>query len=194
MNFSEIYLKEISNITKRISLKKIDEMVNVIAKCRKNKGRIFFAGVGGSAGNCSHAVNDFRKLCKVEAYAITDNVSEITARTNDEGFETIFDQYLITSNFSKNDILFIFSVGGGNYKKNVSVNLINAIKLSKRRKAKVLGIVGKKNGYTYKNGDVVLDIDTKEKTLITPISEAYQAVIWHLLVSHPILGKNKTKW
>ena len=144
MNFSEIYLKEISNITKRISLKKIDEMVNVIAKCRKNKGRIFFAGVGGSAGNCSHAVNDFRKLCKVEAYAITDNVSEITARTNDEGFETIFDQYLITSNFSKNDILFIFSVGGGNYKKNVSVNLINAIKLSKRRKAKVLGIVGKK--------------------------------------------------
>ena len=194
MNFSEIYLKEISNITKRISLKKIDEMVNVIAKCRKNKGRIFFAGVGGSAGNCSHAVNDFRKLCKVEAYAITDNVSEITARTNDEGFETIFDQYLITSNFSKNDILFIFSVGGGNYKKNVSVNLINAIKLSKRRKAKVLGIVGKKNGYTYKNGDVVLDIDTKEKTLITPISEAYQAVIWHLLVSHPILAKNKTKW
>ena len=194
MNFSEIYLKEISNITKRISLKKIDEMVDVIAKCRKNKGRIFFAGVGGSAGNCSHAVNDFRKLCKVEAYAITDNVSEITARTNDEGFETIFDQYLITSNFSKNDILFIFSVGGGNYKKNVSVNLINAIKLSKRRKAKVLGIVGKKNGYTYKNGDVVLDIDTKEKKLITPISEAYQAVIWHLLVSHPILAKNKTKW
>lgn len=194
MNFSEIYLKEISNITKRISLKKIDEMVNVIAKCRKNKGRIFFAGVGGSAGNCSHAVNDFRKLCKVEAYAITDNVSEITARTNDEGFETIFDQYLITSNFSKNDILFIFSVGGGNYKKNVSVNLINAIRLSKRRKAKVLGIVGKKNGYTYKNGDVVLDIDTKEKKLITPISEAYQAVIWHLLVSHPILAKNKTKW
>ena len=194
MNFSEIYLKEISNITKRISLKKIDEMVDVIAKCRKNKGRIFFAGVGGSAGNCSHAVNDFRKLCKVEAYAITDNVSEITARTNDEGFETIFDQYLITSNFSKNDILFIFSVGGGNYKKNVSVNLINAIKLSKRRKAKVLGIVGKKNGYTYKNGDVVLDIDTKEKKLITPISEAYQAVIWHLLVSHPILAKNKTTW
>ena len=154
----------------------------------------FFCRSWWISGNCSHAVNDFRKLCKVEAYAITDNVSEITARTNDEGFETIFDQYLITSNFSKNDILFIFSVGGGNYKKNVSVNLINAIGLSKRRKAKVLGIVGKKNGYTYKNGDVVLDIDTKEKKLITPISEAYQAVIWHLLVSHPILAKNKTKW
>lgn len=194
MNFSEIYLREISNITKRISLKKIDEMVKVISKCRKKKGRVFFAGVGGSAGNCSHAVNDFRKLCKVEAYAITDNVSEITARTNDEGFETIFDQYLITSNFSKNDILFIFSVGGGNFKKNVSVNLINAIKLSKKRKAKVLGIVGKKNGYTYKNGDVVINIDTKEEKLITPISEAYQAVIWHLLVSHPLLAKNKTKW
>ena len=150
--------------------------------------------MGGSAGNCSHAVNDFRKLCNVEAYAITDNVSEITARTNDEGFETIFDQYLIISNLRKNDILFIFSVGGGNLKKNVSVNLINAIKLAKKKKAKVLGIVGKKNGYTYKNGDVVLDIDTKDKKLITPISESYQAVIWHLLVSHPLLAKNKTKW
>lgn len=194
MSFSEIYLREIREVSKKISLKKIDGMVKVISNCRKNKGRIFFAGVGGSAGNCSHAVNDFRKLCNVEAYAITDNVSEITARTNDEGFETIFDQYLIISNLRKNDILFIFSVGGGNLKKNVSVNLINAIKLAKKKKAKVLGIVGKKSGYTYKNGDVVLDIDTKDKKLITPISESYQAVIWHLLVSHPLLAKNKTKW
>ena len=194
MNFSEIYLNEIRDVSKSVSIKKINQMIKIILRCRKNKGRVFFAGVGGSAGNCSHAVNDFRKLCNVEAYAITDNVSEITARTNDEGFETIFDQYLIISNLRKNDILFIFSVGGGNLKKNVSVNLINAIKLAKKKKAKVLGIVGKKNGYAYKNGDVVIDIDTKEKKLITPISESYQAIIWHLLVSHPLLAKNKTKW
>ena len=194
MNFSENYFNEVVNTTKKISRTKIDKMLDLLSKCRNNKGRIFFVGVGGSAGNCSHAVNDFRKLCNIESYAVCDNVSELTARTNDEGWDTVFEQYLITSKFNKKDLLFVFSVGGGNLKKNVSVNLIKAIKVAKKRSGKVLGIVGRKDGYTYKHGNVVIDVPVAETKLTTPIAEAFQAVIWHLLISHPKLAKNKTKW
>ena len=151
-------------------------------------------GVGGSAGNASHAVNDFRKLCKIEAYTPVDNVSEITARTNDEGFDTVFDSYLSLSNFNKKDILMIFSVGGGHLKKNVSVNLIKAIKYAKIKNGKSICIVGKSDGYAYKNSDLSILINVKDKKLITPISETFQTLIWHLFVSHPHLQINKTKW
>ena len=150
--------------------------------------------MGGSAGNATHAVNDFRKICNVECYTPTDNVSELTARINDEGWDTSFKNWLITSNLNSKDAIFIFSVGGGNLKKKVSINLIEAIKLAKKRKSKVLGVVGKKNGYAYKYGDAVLNIEIDNLSYITPISEAMQAVVWHCLVSQPILQKNKTKW
>lgn len=177
-----------------IDHKKIQKIARLINDVRKKKGRIFFLGVGGSAGNATHAVNDFRKLCNIECYAPTDNVSELTARINDEGWDTSFKNWLITSKLTSKDAIFIFSVGGGNIAKKVSVNLIEAIKLCKKRRGKVLGIVGKKDGYTYKKGDAVLNIEINQSKLTTPISEAMQAVVWHCLVSQPILQKNKTKW
>lgn len=181
-------------ISKLINKKKIKKLAEEIFKVKKKQGRLFFLGVGGSAGNCSHAVNDFRKICNIESYCPTDNVSELTARINDEGWDSSFKNWLITSKLSSKDAIFIFSVGGGNIKKKVSVNLIEAIKLCKKRKGKVLGIVGKKDGYTFKHGDAVLSIEINQPNLVTPISEAMQAVVWHCLVSQPILQKNKTKW
>ncbi len=177
-----------------LNLDKIDKIAKMLNQIRKNKGRVFFLGVGGSAGNATHAVNDFRKLCNIECYAPTDNVSELTARINDEGWDSSFKNWLITSNFNNKDGIFILSVGGGNLKKKVSVNLIEAIKLAKKKNSKILGIVGKKDGYTYKNGHAVINVEVKNKKYMTPISEAMQAVIWHCLVSQPILQKNKTKW
>ena len=150
--------------------------------------------MGGSAGNASHAVNDFRKIIGIEAYAPTDNVSELTARTNDEGWSEVFIDWLKISKLGSKDIIFIFSVGGGNIKNNISVNLIKAIKLAKKRKSVVLSIVGKPNGYAAKNSDVSVVVPVKNQNLLTPFSEAYQAVIWHLLVSHPDLKKTETKW
>ena len=163
-------------------------------KLKKNKGRLFIIGVGGSAGNASHAVNDFRKLCNIDAYTPVDNVSEITAKTNDEGFETIFDTYLKLSNFNKKDVLMIFSVGGGNYLKKVSTNLIKAIKFAKLKKGKTVCIVGRTDGYAYKQSDIKILVNVQDKILVTPIAETFQALIWHLLVSHPDLQVNKTKW
>ena len=151
-------------------------------------------GVGGSAANASHAVNDLRKICNIDAYTPTDNVAELTARTNDEGWDSVFVEWLKTFRLNSKDKLLIFSVGGGNLKKNVSTNIIKAIKYAKTRKTKVLSIVGKKDGYSYKNSDVCVLIPVNDKNKVTPISEAFQSVIWHLLVSHPILQKNKTKW
>lgn len=177
-----------------LNLDKINKIAKILSQIRKNKGRVFFLGVGGSAGNATHAVNDFRKLCNIECYAPTDNVSELTARINDEGWDSSFKNWLITSRLNNKDGIFILSVGGGNLKKKVSVNLIEAIKLAKKKNSKVLGIVGKKNGYTYKNGHAVINIEVKNQKYMTPISEAMQAVIWHCLVSQPILQKNKTKW
>ena len=151
-------------------------------------------GVGGSAGNCSHAVNDFRKLCGIETYSPIDNVSELTARTNDEGWDTVFSGWLEVSRLNKNDALLIFSVGGGDAARNVSINLIRAIELAKARGARVLGIVGRSTGYTALNGDVVVVIPEVNPGRVTPLSEGFQGIVWHCLVSHPILQQVKTKW
>lgn len=194
MNFVKNYLKETELIVKKIDQNKLLRIINSILKLRKSKGRIFFLGVGGSAGNASHAVNDFRKIGKFECYAPTDNVSELTAITNDEGWDKVFCNWLITSKLSKKDILIIFSVGGGNDKKKISVNLIEAIKLAKKRKTKILGVVGKKNGYTAKMADECLVIPNVNSKHITPHSEAFQSVIWHLIISHPKMKIEQTKW
>ena len=194
MNFSQKHLDETIEISKKISSENIELMVDLLTEVKSNSGRLFVLGVGGSAANASHAVNDFRKLAGIETYAPTDNVAELTARTNDEGWETVFSGWLKVSNFNKNDCLFILSVGGGNKELNVSANLISAIDLAKDVGAKVTGIVGRDGGYTAKNADVCLVIPTVNPDAVTPHSESFQAVIWHLLVSHPRLKKNPTKW
>ena len=190
----EKYFDNLRYSISKLDKKKIDKLINSIKLIKKNNGRIFFIGVGGSAGNASHAVNDFRKLCNIECYAPTDNVSELTARTNDEGFDTIFSGYLKNSKLSKKDAIFIFSVGGGNKKYNVSTNLIEAILIAKKKNAKIFSIVGRKDGYSYKNSDISILINFNDKKLLTPISESMQVVVWHLLVSDKRLQSNKTKW
>ena len=169
-------------------------MAELLATVKADQGRLFFLGVGGSAGNCSHAVNDFRKIVGIESYAPTDNVSELTARTNDEGWPTIFVEWLKISHLGLKDALFILSVGGGDLEKNISPNLVDALKLAKTVGAKVTGIVGRDGGYTAKVADVCVIIPTVNPETITPHSEAFQAVVWHLLVSHPKLKANATKW
>tara|TARA_B100001989_G_C24446351_1_gene416653 strand:+ start:240 stop:830 length:591 start_codon:yes stop_codon:yes gene_type:complete len=192
--FIKNYFDKINILLKNLDLKKIDKIIINLQNLKKSKGRLFILGVGGSASNASHAVNDFRKICEIEAYAPTDNVGELTARTNDEGFETIFSSWLKVSKLTKNDALLIFSVGGGNLGKKVSVNIINAIKLAKKTKTDVLSIVGKKDGYAYKNSNVSLCIPIIDNKLVTPFSEGFQAVVWHCIVSDPRLKKNNTKW
>jgi len=194
MDFITDYFSKFSKDCLNIPYAKIKTLVEELKKLRENNGRLFILGVGGSAGNASHAVNDFRKLCNIETYAPTDNVSELTARTNDEGFETIFSEYIKTSRGCKNDAILILSVGGGNIEKNVSINLINAIKESRNREMQVYSIVGMSEGYAAKNSDISVVIPVINKNLITPISEAFQAVIWHCIVSHPDLAVNSTKW
>lgn len=194
MKFIDLFFNETNKTIKNIDKKKILQAIKLLRKLRTKNGRLFIIGVGGSAGNASHAVNDFRKLCDIQAFTPVDNISEITAKTNDEGFETIFDSYLKLSNINNKDILLVFSVGGGNLKKKVSVNLIRAIKLAKKNKSKVISIIGKKNGYAYKNSDITIHINILDNKFVTPISETFQVLIWHLMVSHPQLQKNKTKW
>ena len=194
MNFFKNFFLGSEKISRNINIKELDILVKKLKQLKKNKGRIFFLGVGGSAGNCSHAVNDFRKLCRIEAYSPTDNVSELTARINDDGWDSSFHKWLEISNLTKKDALFIFSVGGGDKKRNVSVNLIEAVKYAKKIKAKVFGIIGRKEGYVKQAGDNVIVIPEVNRSLITPYSEAFQAVIWHALVSHPELLSSKTKW
>ncbi len=194
MKLIDNYFENIDIALKNLDKKNIFNIVKHLKKLRKNKGRLFIIGVGGSAGNASHAVNDFRKLCGIDAYTPVDNISEITAKTNDEGFQTIFDTYLKLCRINNKDTLLVFSVGGGNIKKNVSVNIVNAIKYAKMKKSKVISIVGRTDGYAYKNSDYKVFIKIKDKNLVTPISESFQALLWHLLVSHPILQINKTKW
>jgi len=194
MNFTQNYLREVKTIIDTIDIEKIERIVNCLVHVRNEGGRIFFLGVGGSAGNCSHAVNDFRKIVKIESYAPVDNVSELTARTNDEGWETIFAEWLKISKLNSNDILFIFSVGGGDIKNNVSMNIISAIKYGKNIGCKILGIVGKKTGYTANFADECIIIPEVNKENVTPHSEEFQTIIWHLLVSHPKLKLNQTKW
>ena len=194
MNFINKYKLNVVTSLEKIKDSNLLDGIRLLKKMRSNKGRLFIIGVGGSAGNASHAVNDFRKLCSIDAYTPVDNISEITAKTNDEGFETIFDTYLKLSNLNSKDVLMIFSVGGGNQKKNVSTNLIKAIKFAKTKKTKTICIVGKSDGYAYKNSDIKILIDVEDKKLVTPISETFQVLLWHLFVSHPSLQLNKTKW
>jgi D-sedoheptulose 7-phosphate isomerase len=194
MNFSQKYLNEVNQIIDRLDEKKIEKLVDLINEIKLNDGRIFFLGVGGSAGNCSHAVNDFRKIVGVECYAPTDNVSELTARTNDEGWKTIFVEWLRVSKLTNKDLIFIFSVGGGSLEKNISVNLVEAIKYGKSLGSKITGVVGKDGGYTAQNSDTCIIIPIVNDQNITPHTEAFQAVIWHLIVSHPKLKTNQTKW
>ncbi len=194
MKFVDTFIENINNSLNTLEKNKITEAVELLRKLRRRKGRLFIIGVGGSAGNASHAVNDFRKLCDIDAYTPVDNVSEITAKTNDEGFETIFDSYLKLCNFDKKDMLMVFSVGGGNLKKKVSVNIVKAIKYAKVKKSKIVCVVGRSDGYAYKKSDINILINVKNKKLVTPISETFQVLLWHLLVSHPKLQKNKTTW
>ena len=194
MNYSKQHLSEAINIINKIDSEKIEDIVKVIKEVKSKKGRIFFLGVGGSAGNCSHAVNDFRKIVGVESYAPTDNVSELTARTNDEGWDSIFVEWLKVSNLNKNDLIFVFSVGGGNVNKNISVNLVEALKYAKSIKCSIVGVVGKDGGYTASVANSCLIIPTVNDQTITPHTEAFQAVVWHLIVSHPELKSKETKW
>ena len=194
MNYTQQHIKEAISILNQLDLDSIENMAELLAGIKADQGRIFFLGVGGSAGNCSHAVNDFRKIVGIESYAPTDNVSELTARTNDEGWATIFVEWLKTSRLSAKDALFILSVGGGDLEKNISPNLVEALKLAKSVGSKVTGIVGRDGGYTAKVADVCVIIPTVNAETITPHTEAFQAVVWHLLVSHPKLKANETKW
>ena len=191
---SKIYLHEVSQIANQIDPLEIENLTNELVELRKRKGRLFIIGVGGSAGNSSHAVNDFRKLCGIEAYSPTDNVSELSARINDEGWDTSFCNWLISSNIENNDALLVFSVGGGSIEKNVSVNIVNACKLAKKHSMKIFGIVGPNGGFTFDIGDNVIKVPVIDKSRITPHSEAFQGVIWHCLVSDPRLQINQTKW
>jgi D-sedoheptulose 7-phosphate isomerase len=194
MNYLKQHLREHIEIAKNIDLKKILLFVNFLYELRKKSGRLFILGVGGSAANASHAVNDFRKLCSIESYAPTDNISELTARTNDEGWTTVFENWLKISKVSKRDALLIFSVGGGDIKKKVSENIVRAIKYAKNQKSKILSIVGRSEGYAGKNSDISIIIPNINKKNVTPHSEAYQSVIWHMIISHPKIKQCKTKW
>lgn len=194
MSYSQQHLNEAIEIIKLINPSTIESMADLLANVKNEGGRIFFLGVGGSAGNCSHAVNDFRKIVGIESYAPTDNVSELTARTNDEGWATIFVEWLKISKLTPKDAIFIFSVGGGNLEKNISPNLVEALKYAKTVGAKVTGVVGRDGGYTAQVADACVVIPTVNPENITPHSEAFQAVVWHLLVSHPKLKANQTKW
>ena len=194
MNFSQKHMKETESISSQIKSEDIESMIQLLKAVREAKGRIFFLGVGGSAANASHAVNDFRKLAGIESYAPTDNVAELTARTNDEGWTTVFSGWLKVSNLNSNDCIFVLSVGGGDKEKGVSANLCEAIDLAKIVGAKVTGIVGRDGGYTGKNADVCIIVPTVNPETVTPHTESFQVVIWHLLVSHPELKLNPTKW
>jgi len=194
MDHAATFLDEVVETTRRIEPQSIEALCSELVNLRDRDGRLFILGVGGSAGNASHAVNDFRKLCGIEAYAPTDNVAELTARTNDEGWPTVFSEWLKVSRANEKDAILIFSVGGGNLEKNVSPNIVSAIALAKERGMRVLGVVGRDGGYTKKAGDCVVVSPTVEESRVTPHAEAFQAVVWHCLVSHPKLQKNATKW
>jgi len=194
MSYAQQHLNEAKEIINHINIDAIEKVADLLATVKKDQGRIFFLGVGGSAGNCSHAVNDFRKIVEIESYAPTDNVSELTARTNDEGWATIFEPWLKLSKLNPKDAVFIFSVGGGNLEKNISANIVAGLKEAKTRGLKVFGVVGRDGGYTKQVGDVVVVVPTADPSRITPHTEAFHAVVWHCLVSHPALQQVATKW
>ena len=194
MNHCELYFKEVSCIAVSIDSDAVERLVAELAQLRERQGRLFLLGVGGGAANCSHAVNDFRKLGGIEAYAPTDNISEVSARTNDEGWETVFVAWLKTSKANDKDAIFVFSVGGGDPVENVSPNIVAALDEAKVRGLKILGVVGRQGGYTKEVGDEVIVVPTVHSARITPHTEAFQAVVWHCLVSHPALAVMEPKW
>ena len=194
MTFTEQFLAEAAETLQRIDTASVERVAELLAACRERGGRLFILGVGGSAANASHAVNDFRKICGFEAYAPTDNVSELTARTNDEGWAGVFESWLRTSRLKPQDALLIFSVGGGSVEKQVSTNLVGAIQYAKLAGAAVTGIVGRDGGFTAQAADACVIVPTVNPAHVTPHAEAFQAVIWHLLVTHPKLKVNATKW
>jgi D-sedoheptulose 7-phosphate isomerase len=194
LNFTEEHLRQTSEIALSIDSKKIDEMIELLSLTRNSGGRLFILGVGGSAANASHAVNDFRKLAGLESYAPTDNVAELSARTNDEGWENTFQPWLATSKISDKDCLLILSVGGGNKERSISVNLCNAMDYAKSMGSKIISIVGRDGGYAKTISDACLVIPTVDTASVTPHSESFQEVIWHLMVSHPSLKVNPTTW
>ncbi len=187
-------MREAKQLIGNIDLNQIKKMIDLLVNLRKQEGRLFILGVGGGAGHASHAVNDFRKICGIEAYTPTDNVSELTARVNDDGWETSYVNWLKISMLKSNDMIFIFSVGGGNLEKKVSVNIIKSIQFAEKIGAKICGVVGMDGGYTAKVADACIIIPPINPKTITPHTEAFQAMIWHLLVSHPELQKNEMKW
>jgi len=192
--YTTSYLDEAVEIIRRLDRAQIDAMVRIIAGVRADGGRLFFLGVGGSAGNCSHAVNDFRKIAGIEAYAPTDNVSELTARINDDGWDTVFANWLLGSRIGPKDAVFIFSVGGGNLEKNVSPNLVRALELAKKVGARIVGVVGRDGGYTAQVADACVIVPVINPGTITPHTEAFHAVVWHLIVTHPELKAHEMKW
>jgi D-sedoheptulose 7-phosphate isomerase len=194
MTHAKTFLAEVKSICENISCASIEAMTDQLMLLRERKGRLFLIGLGGSAANCSHAANDFRKLCGIEAYSAADNVSELTARANDEGWDKIFSGWLESSNLNSLDAVLIFSVGGGDVERRVSTNIVQAVNYAKSRGAKVLGVIGRDNGYTALHGDVVVVVPQVNPSRITPLSEAFQAVVWHCLVSHPELQIRQTKW
>ena len=194
MSHASDFFAGAADISRRLDAEKVEALASELVALRGRGGRLFILGVGGSAGNAGHAVNDFRKLCGIEAYAPTDNVSELTARTNDEGWETVFVEWLKVSRLNSSDAVLIFSVGGGNLERNISPNLVSAVQHAKHVGARVLGVVGKENGYTAQVGDIVVVIPVVRDDMVTPYSEAFQAVVWHCLVSHPALQAKPTKW
>jgi D-sedoheptulose 7-phosphate isomerase len=194
MSFSALFLAEVEGVAHQLDAATIERMASLLAQVRERGGRLFILGVGGSAGNASHAVNDFRKLTGIEAYAPTDNVSELTARTNDEGWPTVFEAWLRVSRLQARDAILVFSVGGGSVERNVSPNLVAALDYAKSVGASTLGIVGRDGGYTARVADACVIIPTVNADRVTPHSEAFQAIVWHLLVSHPALQQKATKW
>jgi D-sedoheptulose 7-phosphate isomerase len=194
MSFSKKYISQSIEICKSLDIEIIELIAQALSNLRKREGRLFFIGSGGGAGHSSHAVNDFRKIANIEAYTPTDNVSELTARINDDGWDSSYLNWLKVSRFSSKDALFVFSVGGGNKEKNISVNLVQCVEYANQLGAVTMGVVGKDGGYSGQSSELVLVIPTLDEELITPHTEAFQAVIWHLLVSHPLLLKNQMKW
>lgn len=194
MSFSEQFLNESIDIINKLDKNEIEKAVAILKQTRENGGRLFIVGSGGGAGHASHAVCDFRKICRIEAYSPSDNVSELTARVNDEGWDVSYVNWIKGSRFNKKDCVLVFSVGGGNADKQISMNLVNVVKHAKELRAKVIGVVGKDGGYTKEAGDAVILIPTVSDSRITPHTEGFQAIVWHLIVSHPELQINKTKW
>lgn len=194
MSYARQHLQEAAEVLRRLDAEAVETVAALLARIKSEGGRLFFLGVGGSAANCSHAVNDFRKIAAMECYAPTDNVAELTARTNDDGWESVFVKWLEVSRLSPKDGLFIMSVGGGDLERNISANLVGAIKLAKHVGAKVTGIVGRDGGYTARAADACVVVPVVNTETITPHTESFQAVIWHLLISHPLLKAQRTKW